>query len=77
MFATQEGIPIYYDGNHYQYGGKEYNEGRLRRELEYSALKVFPLRTFIETTDWGNRTVGLRLRHSIQKAVDKTIEEEQ
>ena len=77
MFATQEGIPIYYDGNHYQYGGREYDEGSLHRELEDSALKVFPLRTFIETTDWGNGTAGPRLRNSIQKAVDKTIEEEQ
>ena len=68
MFATQEGIPIYYDGKYYQYGGKEYNEGSLHRELENSALKVFPLRTFIETTDWGNGTAGPQLRNSIQKA---------
>lgn len=68
MFATQEDIPIYYNGNYYQYGGKEYYEEDLILTLENSALKVFPLRTFIETTDWDNGTVGLRLRNSIQKA---------
>jgi len=68
MFATQDGIPIYYDGSYYQYGGREYNEEDLLLKLEYSALKVFPLRTFIETTDWDNGTAGPRLRNSIQKA---------
>lgn len=77
MFATQESIPIYYDGKYYQYGGKEYYEEDLILTLENSALKVFPLRTFIETTDWDNGTAGPRLKHSIQKAVDKTIEGEQ
>ena len=68
MFATQEDIPIYYNGSYYQYGGREYDEEDLILTLENSALKVFPLRTFIETTDWDNGTAGPRLRNSLQKA---------